>query len=189
MLVIARKRHEALTIGGNIRVEVLRLSPGVARLRFAIPSGVAIQRGVPRAGDPAAIEAGNGGIDSSGMGVVDLTLCDQQIVTVRNDVHLGLVDVDATRAVLFVDSPDGTAVHVEASPRPRPHGRPSAAVAGEARQALLPFSAPSASEPAPPANANGHAGPRKNPTESTRETPVPRTIPFPWAGGGEPRAD
>jgi sRNA-binding carbon storage regulator CsrA len=181
MLVIARKRHEAVIIDGNIRVEVLRVTRGVVRLRFVAPRDVAIQRGVPRPGDPAALEARNGGVDDAGMGVVDLTLCDQQIVTVRDDVHLGLIDVDATRAVLFVDAPAAVGVTVESPARPRGAAPSSSHAAGEPVQALLPFSTP-AEAPSP---ENGTRAPRKSAGDAARENPTPPTIPFPWAATGE----
>jgi sRNA-binding carbon storage regulator CsrA len=184
MLVIARKRHEAVIIDGNIRVEVLRLTPGVARLRFVAPRDVAIQRGVARAGDPAAVEAGNGGVDGAGMGVVDLTLCDQQILTVGDDIHLGLMDVDATRAVLFVDAPDTVAVNVESAARPRAAGRSSSQAASESVQALLPFSTPT--EPTSPDTGRG---PRKSAGDAGGEESTPSTIPFPAGGSGEERHD
>jgi sRNA-binding carbon storage regulator CsrA len=174
MLVIARKRHESVTIDGNIRVEVLRLTGGVARLRFAAPKRIAIQRGVARLGDPPAFEALNGGIDAAGMGVVDLTLCDQQIITVRNDIHLGLVDIDATRAVLFVDAPDGISVNVESTVRARTVRLPSRA-GHKAVQALLPF--------APPAET-GVGESRGLNTEAPRQNPATSTIPFPGIGSG-----
>jgi sRNA-binding carbon storage regulator CsrA len=180
MLVVARKRHETLTIDGNIRVEVLSLGREMARLRFATPRGIAIQRGVPRPGEPAAIEAANGGIDDSGMALVDLTLCGQQIVTVRDDIHLSLVDVDATRALLFIDAPDGVGVRVELTSRPRTSGHASGTGAGEPVQAFLPFT--SAVET--PSAENGHRGPRKNSTDTGPMKPAPRTIPFPWARPG-----
>ena len=177
MLVIARKRHEAVTIDGNIRVEVLQLTGGLARLRFVAPKRIAIQRGVARPGVPPAAEAVNGGIDAAGMGVVDLTLGDQQIITVRNDIHLGLVDVDATRAVLFVDAPDGTSVNVESAVRPRSRRLPSAA-SKQAVQALLPF--------APPTDAaaaeTGRPECRKSSDETPRRNLSAPTLPFPGIG-------
>jgi sRNA-binding carbon storage regulator CsrA len=183
MLVIARKRREAVTIDGTIRVEVLRLTPGVARLRMVVPRGVAIQRGVALPGDPAALEARNGCSDGTGMGVVNLTLCDQQIITVRDDIHLGLIDVDSSRAVIFVDAPETVHVHVESAHRPPMTGHSLSPAASEPVQALLPFS--SAGEAGPP--ENGCRVHRKSAADAGSEKPAPRTIPFPWAGAGEER--
>jgi sRNA-binding carbon storage regulator CsrA len=182
MLVIARKRLEAVTIDGNIRVEVLQLTGGLARLRFVAPQRIAIQRGVARPGDRPAYEAVNGGIDAAGMGVVDLTLGDQQIITIGSNVHLGLVDVDSTRAVLFVDAPDGVAVNVESAMRPRTRRLPSEG-GGDAVQALLPF--------ARPANAasadNGRLECRKSDGAAPRRNVQAATLPFPGIGSGEDR--
>ena len=177
MLVIARIRHEAVTIDGNIRVEVLQLTGGLARLRFVAPRRIAIQRGVARAGDPPAYEAVNGGIDAAGMGVVDLTLGDQQIITARSNVHLGLVDIDATRAVLLVDAPDGISVNLESAVRSRTR-RPPSGGSEEAAQALLPFAPPadvaSAETGRPAFRKSSRAAPRRN-----LEAP---TLPFPGIG-------
>jgi sRNA-binding carbon storage regulator CsrA len=183
MLVIARKRHEAVTIDGAIRVEVLGLTPGVARLRLVVPRGVAIQRGVALPGDPAALEARNGSSDGPGMAAVELTLCGQPIITVRADIHIGLIDVDTTRAVLFVDAPETVRVNVESVHRPPVAGQSRAQPAGEPVQALLPFSAAADAGP----SENGQRGPRKSAADAGREKLAPRTIPFPWAGAGEER--
>jgi sRNA-binding carbon storage regulator CsrA len=191
MLVIARKRHEAVTIDGHIRVEVLCLTPGVARLRFVAPPEVAIHRGVTRPGEPAAVEARNGRLDGSGMGVLDLTLCDQQIITVGDDIYLGLMDVDKTRAVLFVDAPETVCVHVEPAARPRGTDHLSSDTAREHEpvQALLPFATPADSAPA----GNGARGTRRSPSQSAgnagceNERSTPTTIPFPSAEAGEER--
>jgi sRNA-binding carbon storage regulator CsrA len=174
MLVIARKRHEAVTIDGNIRVELLQLTGGLARLRFVAPRCIAIQRGVARPGDPSAYEAVNGGIDAAGMGVVDLTLGDQQIITVRSDVHIGLVDIDATRAVLFVDAPDGMSVNVESAVRPRTRRLPSGG-SQESVQALLPFAPPTDVASA----ESGRPECRKSIGEAPRRNLWAPTLPFP----------
>jgi sRNA-binding carbon storage regulator CsrA len=177
MLVIARKRHQAVTIDGNIRVEVLRLTGGLARLRFVAPRRITIERGVTGPGGQSAPEAVNGGIDAAGMGVVDLTLGDQQIITVRSDVHLGLVDIDSTRAVLFIDAPNGVPVTVESAERSRTPRLPTEGHE-EAVQALLPFPPPAEVPPVEnlrcdSRNAAG-APPSKDPP-----TPI---IPFPGVG-------
>jgi sRNA-binding carbon storage regulator CsrA len=176
MLVIARKRHEAVTIDGNIRVEVLRLAGGVARLRFLAPRRIAIQRGVARPGEPAAVEAVQGGIDASGTGVVDLTLGGQQIVTISDDIHLGVVDISAARAILFVDAPEGTAVNLEATSRSRSN-RGRCEAADDPTQALLPFAAPSENG----SDENRAREPRKSAAD-TLPLPIARTIPFPLGG-------
>src|SRR5262249_7800735 len=143
--------------------------------------GVAIHHGVALPGDPTAREAGNGGSDGAGMRGVDLTLCGQQIITVRDDVHIGLMDADAARAGLFVGAPEKVPAKVE-SGRPRAGAGPSSSqAAGAPVQALLPFSTPA--EAASP--ENGCRGPRKNAGDPGRENPTPCTIPFPGAGTGE----
>ena len=124
------------------------------------------------------------GIDAAGMGVVDLTLGDQQIITVRSDVHIGLVDIDATRAVLFVDAPDGISVNVESAVRPRTRRLPSGG-SEEAVQALLPF--------APPADAasaeSGRPECRKSSGEAPRRNLSAPTLPFPGIGSEQDRRE
>jgi sRNA-binding carbon storage regulator CsrA len=185
MLVVARKRHEAVIIDGNIRVEVLRLTPGVARLRCVAPRDVAIHRGVARAGAPAAVEAKSNGCHSNGaaIGVVDITLCDQQIITIGSDIHLGLIDVDRTRAVLFVDAPDGISVNVESASPARNHILPVRGESDDVVQALLPFS--TAPEPAGDDDDQKHR-PREPRTgvrgDGASDRPPSRILPFPGAG-------
>lgn len=165
MLVLARKRNEALVIDGMVRIEVLRLAGGVARLRFTAPKSVPVLRGVAKAGDPPAVEAINRGIDASGMGVVDLTLGTQQVVTVGDDIHVGLVDITSSRAVLFIDATRD--VSVDSGVRAK--GGPKAARAdkGEtAEQGLLPFPVAFGPDPEKPAVDHAH------------DDTVPRTLPF-----------
>jgi hypothetical protein len=118
------------------------------------------------------------------MGVVDLTLGDQQIITVRSDVHLGLVDIDATRAVLFVDAPDGISVNVESPVRSRARRRPSGG-SKEAVQALLPF--------APPADVasaeRGRPEFRKSGGEAPQWNLAAPTLPFPGIGSEQDRRE
>jgi carbon storage regulator CsrA len=136
MLVLARRRHEAVLIDGTIRVEVLRVTGGVARLRVLAPQHVAVVRGVTKAGDQPAIEAVNGGFDGNGIGAVELVLCPRQLITIGSDFHVSLVDIDSTRAVLFFDVPRGTSVKAEDAERPRTRRTGRAKPAG---QELLPF--------------------------------------------------
>jgi sRNA-binding carbon storage regulator CsrA len=178
MLVLARKRHEAIVIGDDIRVEVLRLTGGVARLRFTAPRHVPIVRGVSKPGDSAAVEAVNGGIDASGLGVVELTLGHQQIITIRNDIHLGMVDVDATRALLCVDVPPELSVKAEESSKARAKPLPGDH-AEESIQGLLPFPTSLGADP-----NEGPRAARETVFDVPSEEPI-RTIPFPKAD--EPR--
>lgn len=176
MLVIARKRHEAITIDGNIRVEVLRLAGGVARLRFVAPRRTTITRGVARPGDSVAAEAVNGGVDASGMGVVDLTLGNHQIVTIRNEIHLGLIDLDAMRALIFIDAPTDLSVKAEAAVKTPTSAVSSHPHAGDdAVQALLPFS------PLPDADTDrpGPSGPPQRLVGPGPGDSAIHTIPFP----------
>jgi sRNA-binding carbon storage regulator CsrA len=146
MVVIARGRNEAVIIDGTIRVEVLRLAGDLARLRLQTPKDVPVQRGVAKAGDPAAIEAINGGIDATGMGVVELTLASQHVITIGEEFHVGLLDIAAGRAVLFLDVPCEVSVTTEDAGPVRPRLRAK----GEARgQRMLPFPNTSAGEPPP----------------------------------------
>jgi sRNA-binding carbon storage regulator CsrA len=169
MLVLARARNQAVVIDGAIRVEVLQLAGDVARLRFLTPRHVPIQRGVAKFGGGPAAEAVNGGIDSSGMGVVDLNLGCEQVITVGSDIHLGLVDIDKTRALLFIDAPREISVRPDGENKPKPgSGRRGASTA----QGLLPF-------PSPP---NGLERARENEDQDDDgggEDPDHKTIPFP----------
>jgi sRNA-binding carbon storage regulator CsrA len=146
MLVIARGRNEAVVIDDTIRVEVLRLTGGVVRLRILAPKGVPVLRGVAKAGDPPAVEAVNGGVDATGLGAVELSLGPQHVITLGADIHLGLIDIAAGRAMLFVDGPADIAVKAEETGASRPKLAGKGAAQG---QALLPFSNGSCGESAP----------------------------------------
>jgi sRNA-binding carbon storage regulator CsrA len=172
MLVLARRRNESLVIDGAIRVEVLRLAGGVARLRFTTPQSVPVMRGVAKAGDPSAVEAINGGIDASGMGIVDLTLGVQQVVTVGEDIHVGLVDVSAARVLLFVDAEHDVAVDSGAGAK----GRSKAGHSGKgegSEQGLLPF--PVSFGPEPQDKPCDHSVEEKS---AHSDDAAPHTLPF-----------
>jgi carbon storage regulator CsrA len=169
MLVIARKRHEAILIGREIRIEVLRLTGGVARLRFTAPRHFPIARGVAKNGSVAGDESAGAKLDESGAGTIDLTLGNQQIITIGDAIHLGLISADSTRALLVVEAPDDLAVTAHDAAKPRAKPTPSDDDA-ESHQGLLPFP----SSPAPDADNHPHdTDPHTLPFE-----PGTSTIPF-----------
>jgi carbon storage regulator CsrA len=176
MLVIARKRSETLIIDGTIRVEVLGLSGGVVRLRVLAPRRIPISRGVARPALTDTVEAVHGGIDAAsvdpvGVRVEDLLLAKTQVVTLGREIHMGLVDIDSTRALLFVDAPGSVPVQAGETEKPAPRRLSRAAT--DRGQGMLAF---------PPLPSNEIDGNERDPrfasTRSTVDDSHSGTIPF-----------
>jgi sRNA-binding carbon storage regulator CsrA len=176
MLVLARKRSETLIIDGTIRVEVLSLSAGVARLRFLAPRRVPISRGVARHASTCAVEAVNAGVGESdmvpvGMRALDLLLAKTQVLTLGSEIHIGLVDIDSTRALLFVDAPRDVSVQTGETEKPAPRGRSRAA--RDRGQGMLAF------PPLPSTETEGkERDPLRASTDSALDDSHSSTIPF-----------
>lgn len=176
MVVLARKRSETLLIDGTIRVEVLGLSGGMARLRFLAPTRIPISRGVARHAQTCAMEAINAGADVSGvdlvgMRAVDLLLGTTQVLTVGREIHIGLVDIDSSRALLFIDAPHDVSVQTGETETPK-RRRPSRAAKNRG-QAMLPF------PPTPSAETDGvERDPRGAATDCAQDDAHPGTVPF-----------
>jgi carbon storage regulator CsrA len=171
MLVIARKRSETLIIDGTIRVEVLSVSGGMARLRFLAPRRIPISRGVVQPASAAFDEAASGGLDASGkdpvgLRVEDLLLAKTQVVTLGTEIHMGLVDIDSARALIFVDAPRD--VSVQAGETEKPEKRKPSRAEIDRGQGMLAF--PQLPSAETDANATD---PRESSTDSR-----PGTIPF-----------
>jgi sRNA-binding carbon storage regulator CsrA len=175
MLVIARKRSETLIIDGTIRVEVLGLLGGVVRLRVLAPKRIPISRGVAGAltDTVAAVHGGidASGVDSVGLRVEDLVLAKTQVVTLGREIHMGLVDIDSTRALLFVDAPGSVPVQAGETEKPAPRRLSRAATARG--QGMLAF------PPLPATETDGsERDPRRGSTHSTLDDSHSSTIPF-----------
>jgi Global regulator protein family len=170
MLVLARKKHEAILIDGVIRIEVVNVGKATVRVRLRAPrgmpslQGLAPKNGLPREASPARVVP-------VGMDEFLMTLLNQQVVNLGESISLGVVDADKSRALFFVDAPLGMSV---TALKHQGDDRPSLS----SRQNLLQFmgqagemSGPNCDQPAPGAGAEF-----KN---TSIEEPEPKLLPFP----------
>ncbi len=109
MLVLSRKKCEAILIDGAIRIDILNTAKATVRVRLLAPRNLQLPHGVARKEirdrqDSPAI------ISPVGMHVFHMTLLNQQIVQLGESVSLGVVDADKSRVLFFVDAPVGTSV-------------------------------------------------------------------------------
>jgi sRNA-binding carbon storage regulator CsrA len=109
MLVLSRRKHEAVLIDGVIRVEVLGLAKSMVRLRLIAPRDMPVvadiaKRELRPRNDPSSQNCG------VGVRTSDLTLVTQQVIKLSESITFGVVDVDRSRALFFIDAPPGTSV-------------------------------------------------------------------------------
>lgn len=109
MLVLSRKKSEAILIDGVIRIEVVNMAKATVRVRLMAPRSLQLPHGIARKeirdrhDSPARISP-------VGMDVFHMTLVNQQVVPLGEAVNLGVVDADRSRVLFFVDAPLGTSV-------------------------------------------------------------------------------
>jgi hypothetical protein len=131
MLVLSRKKNEAILIDGVIRVEVVTVTDAAVRVRLMAPKSLHLPHGITR-GDLPVRDESTARSEPVGVEVSHLTLVNQQIVTLGESISLGVVDADRARALFFVDAPLGMTVTALKSQEPDPRSRCS-------RQNLLQF--------------------------------------------------
>ncbi|MGC8640688.1 MAG: carbon storage regulator [Isosphaeraceae bacterium] len=173
MVVLARKKHEAILIDGLIRIEVVNVGKATVRVRLRAPRrpaspprpGSTFRENVPGEASPAHVVP---------VGIDDflMTLVNQQVVNLGESITLAVVDADKSRALFFIDAPLGmsvTALKHEGDDRPR----------SSTRQALLQFMGQPEDPSTPdiqPAPQNQHTAGR---TTSADLEPEPKLLPFP----------
>jgi carbon storage regulator CsrA len=178
MLVLSRKKNEAILIDGAIEIGVVNVTKAIVRVRLSAPKSMKMVRGfvnkeLGAEAEPAST-ATPAGIDS-----LNLTLVNHQVIELGKSVSLGVVDVDRSRAVFFVDAPPGT--NVLATDQRTVRGRNASA-----KQNLLQFmSLPSEQGGADPEKTSDDGSSRDS--RATRD-PNPHVLPFPsQPGGREPK--
>ena len=109
MLVVSRRKNEAIVIDGAIEIEVVNVTKATVRVRLSAPRCMQVVRGFVKkelgAEAEPATKANPAGIDT-----LNLTLVSQQVIELGKSISLGVVDVDRSRALFFVDAPPGTSV-------------------------------------------------------------------------------
>lgn len=139
MLVLSRKKNEAILIDGVIRVEVVTVTKAAVRVRLMAPRSQHLPQGIARVDLPCRDESTtrDGPV---GVEVFHLTLVNQQIVTLAESISLAVVDADRARALFFVDAPLGMSVTALRLQEPDPRSLSS-------KQNLLQFMGQAADRP------------------------------------------
>lgn len=170
MLVLSRKKNEAILIDGVIRVEVVTVTKAAVRVRLMAPRSQHLPQGIARGDLPCRDEstARDGPV---GVEVFHLTLVNQQIVTLAESISLAVVDADRARALFFVDAPLGMSVTALGLQEPDPRSLPS-------KQNLLQFMGQAADRPS---EDRGMIAPPAEHRESRplRDEPGPEVVRFP----------
>jgi sRNA-binding carbon storage regulator CsrA len=169
MLILSRKKNEALLLDGLIRLEVVSLCRSAVRLRLTAPrslqlSGAAAARESRGRTEPAQ---GEGPL---GVEVFHATLVNQQHLPLGQAITVAVLDADRSRALLFIDAPSGTSV-ATLEPDARRARRPPS------EQNLLQFMSSGADRP------EGSAGDSSPPPDRSGQPPSPgppspRLLPF-----------
>jgi len=172
MLVLSRKKHEAILIGGSIRLEVLSLAKAAVRLRLTAPRSLQPLRAPSRRVDRTEPVGSEG---SPGEEVATITLLNQQVIALGESISLGVLDADRSRVLVFVDAPIGTAVSTR-----EPEMR--SGLRGADEQNLLQFMKPSEERPdvAASLSEEGTVSPHEPAPEGQA---APKVLPFPSAAG------
>ena len=109
MLVVSRRKNEVILIDGAIEIEVVNVTKATVRVRLSAPRSMQVVRGLVKkelgAEAEPATKANSAGIDA-----LNLTLVSQQVIELGTAITLGVVDVDRSRALFFIDAPVGTNV-------------------------------------------------------------------------------
>ena len=177
MLVLARKKHEAILIDGLIRIEVVNVGKATVRVRLRAPRGLAPP---PRQGstfrENAPREASSARVVPVGIDDFLMTLVNQQVVNLGESISLGVVDADKSRALFFVDAPLGmsvTALKHEGDDRPR----------SSIRQTLLQFMGQQEHQSAPDLPPAAQHPDVAGQVPSADDEPEPKLLPFPTRPG------
>jgi sRNA-binding carbon storage regulator CsrA len=109
MLVLSRKKCEAILIDGSIRIDIVNTAKAMVRVRLMTPQNLQVPHGVARK-EIRDQQDSTTRISPVGMDVVHMTLINQQVVNLSESVSLGVVDADKSRVLFFVDAPAGTSV-------------------------------------------------------------------------------
>jgi sRNA-binding carbon storage regulator CsrA len=123
MLVLTRKKNEALLLDGLIRLEVVSLGRATVRLRLTAPRSLHVAGGSIRRESRVRTSA----IESPsplGVEVIHATLVNQQHLSLGEAIIVAVLDADESRVLLFVDAPMGTNI-TSLEPEPRDRARQS----------------------------------------------------------------
>jgi carbon storage regulator CsrA len=109
MLVLSRKKNEAILIDGLIKITVLNLTKGMVRVQVSAPKSTQLIRGLVRHELRATEDASSKTIPI-GEETLHLTMVNQQVISLGEAINVGIVDADRSRGLFFVDAPVGSSV-------------------------------------------------------------------------------
>jgi carbon storage regulator CsrA len=109
MLVLSRKKSEAILIDGVIRIKVVNTAKATVRVRLMSPRSLQLPLGIARK-EIRDRQDSPARISPVGVDVFHMTLVNQQVVPLGESMSLGVVDADKFRVLFFVDAPMGTSV-------------------------------------------------------------------------------
>lgn len=109
MLVLSRKKCEAILIDGLIWIEIVNMAKATVQVRLMAPRSLQLPHGVARK-ETRDRQDSPARTSPVGMDVFHMTLVNQQTVHLSESVSLGVVDADKSRVLFFVDAPVGTSV-------------------------------------------------------------------------------
>lgn len=178
MLVLARKKHEAILIDGVIRIEVVSVAKATVRVRLRTPRNLSPPSHPGPGCKPGEGQEPETSTRRKGPVAMDdyhMTLVNQQVIALGERIRLGVVDADKTRALFFVDAPAGMSI---TALKPQDDDRPGSS----AQQNLLQFMG-QAEEPAeadrPRPSEPPQAPEHVDGATSTENGIGPELIPFP----------
>jgi carbon storage regulator CsrA len=170
MLVVSRRKNEAILIDGAIEIEVVNVTKATVRVRLSAPRSLQVVRGFVKRELGAEAEPATKG-NPAGIDTLNLTLVSQQVIELGRSISLGVVDVDRSRALFFVDAPTGTSV-LAADQRAVCCQNPTA------MQNLLQFMSPPAERGGAGVEKTPDIDPSRDSGEPAAVDPSPLVLPF-----------
>jgi carbon storage regulator CsrA len=182
MLVFSRRKNEAILIDGAIEIEVVNVTKATVRVRLSAPRCMQVVRGFVKKELGAELEPANKA-NPVGIDTLNLTLVSQQVIELGTSISLGIVDVDRSRALFFIDAPPGTSV-LAADQRAACCQNPTA------RQNLLQFMSPPSERGGTGLEKTADNDPSRDRREGGAGDPGPLVLPFPsQPASGDPDQD
>ena len=126
MLVLSRKLNEKILIGGDITIQVVKVSRNRVRIATDAPDGVRITRGAsieqaPTTGTTGSFGAASGNVavmerpattstQSDGLGLV-LSRKEGERILIGDEIALTIVDIRGDKVRIGVEAPRDVTVH------------------------------------------------------------------------------
>jgi sRNA-binding carbon storage regulator CsrA len=171
MLVLSRKKSEAILIDGVIRIEVVNMAKATVRVRLMAPRSLRLPHGLTRK-ETLDRQDALARVSPVGMDVFHMTLINQQVVPLGDSMNLGVVDADKSRVLFFVEAPLGTSVMAVDQAGP-------ARANASSNQILLQFMGQGTERPEEHREKPAPGGSREGQTATDGSGAGPDLLPFP----------